>query len=285
MRHACRHEYAIGYFESWNLESLEGVVDAAEESRSPVILGFSGDFLSRPGRRAAEQVRWYGHLGKAAAETTRVPCGLIFNECPFDDWVRQAMECGFNIVSMSDPSADRRDYMERVRQMTTLAHARGVGVEAEVGELPCGVPGDGARGSQTTPDAAAEFFEETAVDMLAVSVGNMHIRVQGQGGLDLKRLADIHHRVPIPLALHGGTGIAPEALRGAIPLGVRKVNYGTCLKQRYLNATREALQVKQDNPHRVLGMGGCEDIMVAGRLAVRQAVLEHIGLLGCAGRA
>src|SRR5450432_4090548 len=87
---AMRHGYAVGYFESWNLESLQGVVDAAEETGSPVILGFNGAFLSGP-RHATERLSWYAALGRAAAESSTVPCGLIFNECPHDNWVRAAI--------------------------------------------------------------------------------------------------------------------------------------------------------------------------------------------------
>src|SRR5262245_5424899 len=67
--------YAVGYFESWNLESLQGVIDAAEKTRSPVIIGFNGDFLSRPDRLARERLAWYGALGLAAARTATIPCG------------------------------------------------------------------------------------------------------------------------------------------------------------------------------------------------------------------
>src|SRR5436305_10109563 len=95
-RHACKIGYAIGYFESWNLESLQGVIDAAEETRSPIIIGFNGDFLRRPDRLARERLDWYGALGRAAADTASIPCAVLFNECPADDWVRQAATCGFN---------------------------------------------------------------------------------------------------------------------------------------------------------------------------------------------
>ena len=287
MRHACEQGYAIGYFESWNIESLQGVVDAAEETRSPIILGFSGDFLSRPDRLADERISWYGQLGKAAAESARVPCGLIFNECPFDDWVGQSIECGFNIVSMADPEARPADYVRRVSEITAAAHQRQVGVEAEVGELPCGVDEADHKGNGmlTTPEAAAEFVEATGVDLLAVSVGNVHIMLEGHNGLDLERLAEIHQSIDIPLVLHGGSGISSDALTAAISLGVHKVNYGTYLKQRYLHAIREALLAVSDNPHRLLGIGGSEDVMAAGRLAVREAGLERIGQLGCCGKA
>src|SRR6516165_687083 len=151
MRRAVDGGYAVGYFESWNLESLQGVVDAAEETGSPVILGFNGDFLSRPARRAAERLAWYAALGRAAAESAAVPCGLIFNECPREDWVRAAIEAGFNLVMPVDPRARLEDYTQRVAELARLAHARGVAVEAELGELPYGSPGGG---SATDPEAA-----------------------------------------------------------------------------------------------------------------------------------
>src|ERR1700722_15582818 len=137
MERAAQERYAIGYFESWSLESLQGVVDAAEESRSPVILGFNGAFLCGD-RRAGERLALYAALGRAAAESSSVPCGLIFNECPRDDWVVSAVSAGFNLVMLADPSAAPYDMTRRVAAITMFAHARDVAVEAEVGELPCG---------------------------------------------------------------------------------------------------------------------------------------------------
>ena len=89
----------------------------------------------------------------------------------------------------------------------------------------------------------------------------------------------------VPFVLHGGTGIAPASLKASIKLGVCKVNYGTYLKQRYLGVIQEVLGRGVRNPHEVLGLGGNNDLMVAGRRAVRDAVLERIELLGCCGQA
>jgi ketose-bisphosphate aldolase len=278
--------YALGYFESWNLESLQGVIDAAEETRSPVIIGFNGDFLSGPDRLASERLSWYGALGKAAAKSASVPCGLIFNECPSDDWVRQAVTAGFNLVMPADPVAGFNEYEDRVAVLTRFAHDHEVAVEAEVGELPCEALESGpTHGMMTDPGRAAQFVSATGVDLLAVSVGNVHIKLNGTLGLDLSRLEGIQKRVGVPLVLHGGTGIATDSLRAAIALGVAKVNFGTYLKQRYLRAVREAIGRECVDPHRLLGRGGPEDILVAGRLAVREAVLERIEVLGCCGRA
>ncbi len=286
MIHAVRHGYAVGYFEAWDLASLEGVIDAAERSRGPVIIGFNGEYLASSHRDTPDRLRWYGALGRAAAEAANVPCGLIFNECPQDDWVVRATEAGFNLVMLADPDADYEDCTRRVANVTRLAHQRGVAVEAELGELPFGASGEvGSDGAQTDPDLAAAFVAATEVDLLAVSVGNVHILVHGQHELDLDQLAAVRRKVDVPLVLHGGTGIASDSLQEAIKIGVAKVNFGTYLKQRYLAAIRAGLDSPDTNPHRLLGDGGSEDLIAIGRRAVRDAVLERIELLGCCGKA
>jgi ketose-bisphosphate aldolase len=285
MRRAREGAYAIGYFESWNLESLYGVVDAAEEARAPVIIGFNGEFLSRPERLSAERLSWYAALGRAAAADAEIPCGFIFNECAQDEWIRAAVTAGFNLVMPADPAASYDDYARRVSDLVRYARPRGVAVEAELGELPAGVPGfSHGKAEKTDPQRARAFVAATGVDLLAVSVGNIHVSLSGPTLLDLDRLMSIRQAVDVPLALHGGTGIADDSLRQAVALGVAKVNYGTGLKQRYLAAVRRALASDETNPHALVGMGGPEDVMVAGRRAVREAVLERLPALGCRGR-
>lgn len=285
LQHARKHRYALGYFESWNFESLQGVLDAAEATRSPVIIGFNGEFLSHPDRKLSERLQCYAGLGKAAAASADVPCGLIFNECPDDKWVRDAVLAGFNLVMPADPTASYEDYSCRVAGLTEFAHRYGVAVEAEVGHLPSGTNARSEGSSLTDPELAARFVENTDVDLLAVSVGNVHVMIKGEQDLDLERLSQISLQVAKPLVLHGGTGIRATSLREAIALGVTKVNYGTYLKQRYLKALRTSLAANFENPHELLGIGGDPDVMIAGRIAVRDAVLERIGLLGCCGRA
>ncbi|NQT92526.1 MAG: class II fructose-bisphosphate aldolase [Lentisphaerae bacterium] len=286
MRDALDGGYAVGYFESWNLESLQGVIDAAEETRSPMIIGFNGDFLSRQERLAQERISWYAALGRAAAESATVPCALIFNECPRDEWVCNAVDAGFTLVMPDPEGVAQPEAVRRIRGIVEYAHARGVAVEAETGHLPWGASGevDETERVSTDPEAAARFVEDTGVDLLAVSVGNVHVLLDGERGLDLDRLAAIREKVAIPLDLHGGTGIQADDLREAISLGVAKVCYGTYLKQFYLAAVRSAVDTEETNPHRLLGYGEKEDVMTAGRLAVRDGVLERIDLLGCCGK-
>ncbi len=281
---ADREKYAVGYFESWNFESLNGVIDAAEETRSPVVIGFNGEFLSHDERTLPERLNWYAALGREAAESARVPCAFIFNECGQDDWLRRAVTAGFNIIMPSNEKCpDLKKYEAWVASLTALAHGHGVAVEAELGVLPYGDPD--AKGEYTDPEAAEKFVGATKVDLLAVSIGNVHVMGHGRQGLNLDHLARIRERVRIPLVLHGGTGIADESLKEAVRLGITKVNFGTNLKRGYMKAVHEALHVDQMDPHRLLGWGGEQDVMVAGRKAIRDLVAEKMAILGCMGKA
>jgi ketose-bisphosphate aldolase len=283
---ARRGRYAIGYFEAWNLESLQGVLDAAEQSRSPIVIGFNGEFLSRPQRIAEERLSICAAMGRAAAETASVPCALIFNECSHEVWIERAIQLGFNLVMPVTPGMDFEQSARSVARLAKLVHENGAAIEGEIDELPCGSSGTiVASALQTDADVAARFVEATDVDLLAVSVGNVHIRIRGEGELDLELLATIRQKVAVPLVLHGGTGISRRSLQAAIGLGVAKVNYGTYLKQAYLEALSSALRTEQSNPHELLGMGGPDDLMVAGRTAVREAVLSRLDWLGCCGKA
>jgi fructose/tagatose bisphosphate aldolase len=281
MAAAKRGHYAVGYFESWGLESLQGVIDAAEQTRSPTVIGFNGEFLSQRAGASINDLQTYAAMGIAAAMQAKVPCGFIFNECADDTWVERAISAGFNLVMPADPAAEPDDYRRRVARLAAKAHAHGVAIEAEVDELPC----KGHEGATSDPEILATFVSATGVDLLAVSVGNEHIKLSGRAPLDLRRLEAIQQRVHIPLVLHGGTGIEDNSLREAIRLGVRKVNFGTYVKQRYLQAIRRALASEEQNPHALLGNGSETDVMVIGRAAVRDAVLERIETLGCCGKA
>ena len=278
--------FAIGFFESWDIASTQGVIDAAEKADAPVIIGFNGEFMSGDNRVAGERIELYGALGRAAAETARVPVGFIFNECPKDDWVRAAVDSGFNIVMPADALAEPADYRRRVKRLGEYAHSKMVAIEAGLEELPSGASGTVEGVScQTDVQEAVKFVEETGVDLLGVSVGNVHIQLQGEQSLDLERLGALTKAVKAGLVLHGGTGIPSADIRKAAALGVVKVNYGTYIKQAWLKVMREALSQPEQNPHKLLGIGGAEDALMLGRHAVKEAVLSRLEPLGCVGMA
>jgi ketose-bisphosphate aldolase len=289
MADAERGGYAVGYFESWNLESLQGVLDAAEETASPVIVGFSGVNLPDPRRSPGERLELYAALGKAACASTRVPAVLLFNESPYLPWVRHALDLGFNLVMFADEQLGAEELAERVRQAVALACGRAA-VEAEMAALPgvaSGLDQAPERMELTDPDAAAAFVDRTGVDALAVALGNVHLHGRSKVGLDLERLRAIRQRVRVPLVLHGATSVADEAVRAAVRGGIRKINVGSALRSAFYRAVRERVTATGDefNPYEVLGSGLEGDVLRAGRRAVCELVMEKMKLFGSAGRA
>jgi ketose-bisphosphate aldolase len=281
---AQREGYAVPYAESWNLESLEAVIDAAEESRSPIIVGFNGGFLRHPQRERGENLAFYGCF-REALETAKVPVAFILNESDDLEQIREAIDLGFNAIMPESEGLEVDDYRALVKEVVRLAKPQGVWVEAQIGLLPAGANHNGS-GSITDPELAADFVEDSGIDALAISIGNVHILTKGKATVDLEAVRRIRERVSIPLVVHGGTSLTAESLRDLAALGVAKVNFGTVLKQAYLEAVRESLSKYHApmSPHEFLGKGGPNDIMMAGRKAVKHEVLRLIDVCGAKGR-
>jgi ketose-bisphosphate aldolase len=282
---ARREGYALPYAESWNLESLLAVIDSAEEACSPIIVGFNGGFLRHSSRERPENLAYYACF-RHALEKARVPVSFLLNESDSLDQIREGIELGFNAVMPESDGLDIVEYRELVKAVVRIAKPRSVFVEAQVGVLPVGNGDHDGHGILTDPERAAEFAAETGVDALAVSIGNIHILTSGKASIDLEILRRIRERVSIPLVVHGGTSLTPQSLQEVIRLGVTKVNFGTILKQSYLAAIRERIEEyrKPLSPHLFLGIGGPEDIMTAGRKAVRLEVTKLIEICGSKDR-
>jgi fructose/tagatose bisphosphate aldolase len=290
MEDAERRGYAVGYFESWNMESLLAVADAAEEARSPVLLGFSGISLPSPGRDVREHLVDYFQLGMAVCERLAAPACLLFNESSHFDWVAEAVRLGFGMVMFTDERLDDAAQVKMVKKVSELAHAASLAVEGEIDPLP-GV-GGGLREAPpdahlTDPVRAIEFIRATAVDALAVNVGQVHLHGRAPVRLDFRRISELKAALPLPLALHGATSISRPDLTDAIRRGIRKINVGSILKRTFFEAMRAASSRVEDlyNPYEVLGSGAAADAMAAGRGAMRKVVREYMELFGSAGKA
>jgi ketose-bisphosphate aldolase len=277
--------YGVCYCESWNLESLQAVVEAAEESRAPFIAGFNGGFLRHSARSKPEDLSFYAGLG-FALERCAVPAAFLLNESDSREQIERGIELGFNAVMPENEGLTGEEYRDLVSAVVAFARPRKVWVEAQLGFLPHG-SADNGHGRITDPDLARRFVEETRVDALAVSIGNVHVLTAGNSSVDLDALRRIRESVETPLVLHGGTSIALDRLRDLVGLGVVKFNFGTVLKQAYLDAVRESLAkyARPLNPHPFLGMGGDLDIMRAGREAVKEKVKELLQASGSFGKA
>ena len=280
--------YAVGYFESWNLESLQAVIEAAEELRSPAIVGFSGMHLPDARRAVNERLELYAAMGLAACKTSSVATAMIFNECPHTEWLEEAVALGFNMVMFADETLTTQQLWRRVRETVVMAGGRAA-VEGEINALPGvaeGLATKPAALSLTGPDEAARFVEQTGVDSLAVSLGQAHLHGRAKLELDLDRLAAIRGRVGVPLVLHGATSVDDGSIQAGIRIGLRKINVGSALRRAFFAGVKSKIaQVGEDyNPYEVLGSGRGDDLMLAGKLAMKSVVKEKILLFGSAGQ-
>lgn len=269
--------YALCYCESWNLESFQAVVEAAEEMRAPIIAGFNGGFLRHPTRLKPERLSHYAVL-RVALEESSSPAAFILNETDDLSQIEEGIDLGFNAVMVESDYLEPKPYLQLVKKVVSLAHAKGVAVEAQIGRLPHGGEEDQGSGCMTDSEIARAFVEETGIDALGIAIGNVHILTQGKASIDLDRLRSIHEQVEIPLVIHGGTSFPAEYASQVIKLGVAKFNFGTNLKQACLAALRQALDRYRApmSPHPFLGMGGRDDVLSAARDAVKKTVRELI---------
>jgi ketose-bisphosphate aldolase len=285
LAHALRHGYAIGYFESWDMYSMEGALEAAEQARAPAIIGFGGA-VTTPAWLDHNGVEIMSGLARRLAETARVPVAVLFNEAQTVEQVARGLAGGCNAVMLGTAHLPFDENVAVTQQVVSLAHRAGAAVEAELGHLPDAIDPDG-HGVLTDPEEARRFVELTGVDALAVSVGNVHMAMGAESPVDMARLAAIHAAVPVPLVVHGGTGFPAAAVRRAIGQGVVKFNVGTRLKRLYLAGIRDACPEPMSVPdiHPYVGSHDALDVLAAGKERVKAAVLEYIDLYGSAGQA
>ena len=290
MNHAEKNKYAVGYFEAFNMDSMLAVLDAAEKTDSPVIIGFGGQFIGSKKRAVKENVYHYGALAAEAAKRSKVPCAVILNEADDIDMVYQGMNAGFNAVMYQTPGEDFEDTVRITREISKIAHYLNIDVESEVGELPrADIKYDTQTiGSNTDVEQAKYFVRETGIDALAVAIGNVHLLEGKTATLDYELLKKLHSEISVPLVLHGGTGVSVEDMRKAIAFGISKVNVGTVLKRDYINALKQyygSYDLENMDPHSIIGRGGSDDILSVGRAAISDKVSEFIEMFGSSGMA
>jgi ketose-bisphosphate aldolase len=284
-----RH-YAVGYFEAFNMDAMLACLDAAEETKSPIIIGFGGQFLSSPKRKYREDIYTYGAVAKTSAERAEVPVATLLNEADRIEMVYQGMNAGFSAVMYQKEGENEDDTLQITCEVCKTAHYMNVDVESEVGRLPMANVTNGTQdvGRNTDPVYALKFVEKTRIDALAVAIGNVHLLETSKANLDFDLLKILHRKIPVPLVLHGGTGVAAEDMKKAISLGIAKVNVGTVLKRSYINAIRPFYTERNLNEidtHATIGWGGDDDMISVGREAVKNKILEFIDLFGCSGMA
>lgn len=275
LEQASRGGYAVGAFNTNNLEIVQGIVEAAEEMDSPVILQASQGAIKYAG------LEYIVAMVRAASEQVKVPVALHLDHGTSFEQAVMCIRAGFSGVMFDGSKYPLQENITKTIEVVRVAKPVGVSVEAELGKIG-GTEDDitvsAAEAMMTVPEEAAEFVEKTGVDALAVAIGTAHGPYKGEPRLDFQRLQAIRKLVDVPLVLHGASGVPETAIQEAIKIGITKINIDTDLRQSFSAAVAKVLAEKPEeyDPRKILG---------PGREALKQVVKEKITLFGSAGRA
>ncbi|WP_029146412.1 class II fructose-bisphosphate aldolase [Microbacterium luticocti] len=221
------------------LETAEALVGAAERAARPLILQISQNCAAFHGSLTP-----LAAATRAVAEASDAVLALHLDHAEDADLARRAVDLGFGSVMFDGAALPYDENVRVTAAVAAYAHERGAWIEAELGEIG-GKDGAHAAGVRTDPDEAAAFVAATGVDLLAVAVGSTHARTDRTTRLDLDLIARLRDAVPVPLVLHGSSGVADDHLREAVAAGIVKVNVSTHLNGHFTRAVRSVLDADE----------------------------------------
>ncbi len=226
----------VAAFNIITLEHAEAVIAAAERTRLPVVLQISENAVRFHGGDLPPLLA----AAAGAATAATVPVALHLDHVKDESLLHTGIASGVISVMFDGSTLSYADNLRTTARITAWAHARGVWVEAELGEVG-GKDGAHAPGVRTDPAEAAAFTSTTGVDALAVAVGSSHAMTERTARLDQHLIARLREAVDVPLVLHGSSGVPDDELRQAVTSGMTKVNIGTALNIAFTAAVREHL--------------------------------------------
>ena len=235
------NRYAVGAFNTPNLECINAVLSAAEKLNVPVIIAHAEL------HEAVSPLTKIGPVMVQAAKASRVPVCVHLDHCEDLDYMAQALEIGFTGVMYDGSTLPYEENLVNTKKAVAMAGKYGCGVEAELGAL-ASREGGAANVSgpvYTDPDEAVSFCRETGIDALAPSFGTAHGIYKSKPILDLDRVKVISEKTGLPLVMHGGSGVSPEDYRTGIRNGLRKINYYSYMSKAGTNAVKDLLE-KED---------------------------------------
>lgn len=232
---ARRSHTGIGAFNVVLLEHAEGIVAGAEEAGLPVILQISENCIKYHGDLAPILLASL-RLARAAS----VPVTVHLDHIESGALVRRGLALGVDSVMFDASKLPYDENVAATREIVAACHSFDVPVEAELGEVG-GKDGVHAFGVRTDPAAAAEFVEQTGVDSLAVAVGSSHAMTSRVASVDLDLIRRLASTVPVPLVLHGSSGLPDDELVAAVAAGMTKINISTHLNGLFTGAVRTVL--------------------------------------------
>ncbi|MUG48143.1 class II fructose-1,6-bisphosphate aldolase [Paenibacillus woosongensis] len=272
---ALKGKYAVGQYNINNLEWTYAILEAAEEEKSPVILGVS--------EGAARYMGGFNTVVKMVQGLMEdlkitVPVAIHLDHGSSIDKCKEAIDAGFTSVMIDDSHSPIEKNIETTKAVVEYAHAKGVSVEAEVGMV--GGQEDDVIGEvmYAKLDDCVRIVKETGIDTLAPALGSVHGPYKGEPNLGFKEMEEICNAVSLPLVLHGGTGIPTHDIKKAISLGTSKINVNTENQMSFTKVVREVLAEKAEayDPRVFLK---------PGREAIKQTVIGKMREFGSSNQA
>jgi fructose-bisphosphate aldolase class II len=270
-----RGRYAVGAFNTNNMEIVQAIVEAAEEERAPVILQASQGALKYAG------IRYITAIVAAAVESSSIPVVLHLDHGTSFEQTMLCLKHGFTSVMFDGSKYSLDENIAATRKVVDVAHAMGFSVEGELGKIggtEDDISVDERDALFTDPNEAERFVRESGVDALAVAIGTAHGTYKGEPKLDFNRLDTINKIVDIPIVLHGASGVPADSIRRAVELGVRKINIDTELRLAFTRGVQQVVQNKpgEYDPRKIIGPAKEE---------MKAIIKEKMRLFGCSGKA
>ena len=275
---AYENGYAIGHFNTNNLEWTKAILEAAEEKQTAVIIA------------ASEGANKYMGGYKVVADLIKdlhdslnitVPVAIHLDHGTYEG-AKACIEAGYTSVMFDGSSLPLEENLEKTREIVELAHSKNISVEGEVGGI--GGEEDGVTSAGELADVEeCKKLADCGIDFLAAGIGNIHgVYPDDWQGLSFDRLQEISDAVKMPIVLHGGTGIPEDQIKKAISLGVSKINVNTECQLSFAQATREYIEAGKDKE----GKGfDPRKLLAPGTDAIKDTVFEKIAMFSSEGSA
>ncbi len=293
---ARKGKYAVGHFNINNMEMVQGIVQAAENLKSPIILATSEGAIKYAG------INFLYDLARTASELSKVPVALHLDHGKDIKIIKQAIKLGFSSVMIDASHEKFEKNIKLTQKVVKLAHKKGISVEAELGTIGGTEDLISAKNIiYTDPEKAKEFVERTGCDFLAIAIGTSHgaYKFKGKADLKINLLKEIKEKISIPLVLHGASevpkdivklaerygaklkgvkGVPDEQVKKAVKNGICKTNSDTDLRIAFDAAVRQTLRKnpKDFDPRHILG---------PARELITRVVEDRIRILGSVNKA
>ena len=267
---AKKYHYAVPQFNINNLEWTKYILEACRDLNVPVILGVS--------EGAAKYMGGFNVVAAMARELIKslkvdVPVCIHLDHGASKELCIQAIDAGFTSVMIDASKYELEENIRITKEVVEYAHLKGISVEAEVGHIGGTEDNISSASTNATLEDCIKLYENTGIDSIAPALGSVHGFYKGEPNLDFDTMRIINENLPIPLVLHGGTGIPEDKIAKAISCGISKININTDLQAVWSDAVRKRLEEdkKVYDPRKVIG---------SGESAIKERIKQLVTLFG-----